>query len=252
MIETRDLVKNHNALRVLDGVSLTVGRGEVAVIIGPSGGGKSTLLRCINGLEAFQQGEVRVDDIVLRPNGVAGQNESLRQLRRRVGMVFQQFHLFPHLQRVGERHVRPAVGAATAARRGGSKGPEPFEARGTGRQDRRLAGAVVRRPAAARRHRARLAMKPDAILFDEPTSALDPRMAGEVLARYRRSGRRRTNDGCGNTCHELRSPRGQDGSCHARGPHRRVRAAGANLRPAPPRGDPRFWRKRQVIDSLHT
>src|SRR5579875_1213022 len=95
MIEVRDLVKNHTSLRVLDGVSLTVRRGEVAVIVGPSGGGKSTLLRCINGLETFEQGQVRVEDIVLRPNGSAGQEESLR---RRVGMVFQQFHLFPHLR----------------------------------------------------------------------------------------------------------------------------------------------------------
>src|SRR5579884_2858373 len=99
MIEVRDLVKNHDRLRVLDGVSLTVRRGEVAVVIGPSGGGKSTLLRCINGLETFQQGEVRVDDIVLFPDaGAAKPNGVLPRLRRRVGMVFQQFHLFPHLR----------------------------------------------------------------------------------------------------------------------------------------------------------
>src|SRR5262249_16162196 len=98
MIEVCDVVKNHNPLRVLDGVSLTVRRGEVAVVVGPSGGGKSTLLRCINGLESFEQGEVRVEDIVVRPSAsAAGRDEGLRQLRRRVGMVFQQFHLFPHL-----------------------------------------------------------------------------------------------------------------------------------------------------------
>ena len=67
MIEVRNLVKNHGDLRVLDGVSLSVRRGEVATVIGPSGGGKSTLLRCINGLETFQDGEVQVDDVHLRP-----------------------------------------------------------------------------------------------------------------------------------------------------------------------------------------
>ncbi len=98
MIEVRNLVKNHGPLRVLDGVSLSVRRGEVATIIGPSGGGKSTLLRCINGLEPFEEGEVQVDQIRLRPNAAPRElGASLRELRRRVGMVFQQFHLFPHM-----------------------------------------------------------------------------------------------------------------------------------------------------------
>jgi polar amino acid transport system ATP-binding protein len=65
VIEVKNLVKDHGSQRVLDGVSLNVGRGEVAVIVGPSGGGKSTLLRCLNGLETFQQGEVRIDDVTL-------------------------------------------------------------------------------------------------------------------------------------------------------------------------------------------
>lgn len=181
MIEVRDLVKNHNALRVLDGVSLTVRRGEVAVIVGPSGGGKSTLLRCINGLETFQQGEVRVDDIVLQPNGSAGQNEGLRHLRRRVGMVFQQFHLFPHLRVLANVMSGPlwALG----------KPKDEVEAtahlllKRVGLTDKtdawpeQLSGGQQQRVAIARA----LAMKPEAILFDEPTSALDPRMAGEVL-----------------------------------------------------------------------
>src|SRR6266699_3771057 len=96
MIEIKNLVKDHGSLRVLDGVSLSVQRGEVAAVIGPSGGGKSTLLRCINGLETFQQGEVSVAALRLTPgDGHAAMN--LRQLRRRVGMVFQQFNLFPHM-----------------------------------------------------------------------------------------------------------------------------------------------------------
>src|SRR6476469_10208135 len=98
MIEVRNLVKSHGPLRVLDGVTLSVERGEVAAVIGPSGGGKSTLLRCINGLEMFEEGEVQVGEVCLQSganrNGMAG---TLRQLRCRVGMVFQQFNLFPHM-----------------------------------------------------------------------------------------------------------------------------------------------------------
>src|SRR5439155_24223494 len=97
MIVVSDLVKRHGRTTVLDGVSLSVPKGGVAVVIGPSGGGKSTLLRCINGLEPFQGGEVRIDDVTLS----AGADERTRKptlltVRRRVGMVFQQFNLFPH------------------------------------------------------------------------------------------------------------------------------------------------------------
>jgi ABC-type polar amino acid transport system ATPase subunit len=181
MIQTRDLVKSHNALRVLDGVSLTVDCGEVAVIVGPSGGGKSTLLRCLNGLETFQEGEVRVKDIVLRPNGSAAQTESLRQLRRRVGMVFQQFHLFPHLRVLENvmsgplwvlQHPRDDVEATARhllARVGLADKIDAWPEQLSGGQQQRVAIARA------------LAMKPEAILFDEPTSALDPRMSGEVL-----------------------------------------------------------------------
>jgi ABC-type polar amino acid transport system ATPase subunit len=181
MIECRELVKNHSRLRVLNGVSLTVRRGEVAVIIGPSGGGKSTLLRCINGLETFQQGEVRVDDIVLRPLAAAGQDEELRQLRQRVGMVFQQFHLFPHLR------VLDNVMSGPLWSLGQPREEAEFVARKllerVGLSDKidarpeQLSGGQQQRVAIARA----LAMKPKAILFDEPTSALDPRMSGEVL-----------------------------------------------------------------------
>src|SRR6516164_6631509 len=102
MIETRDLHKNHGSLRVLRGVSLRVEFGEVAAIIGPSGGGKSTFLRCLNGLEAFQSGEVRIANYVLSPgNDGAGNKDCLRAVRRQLGMVFQHFNLFPHLTVLG-------------------------------------------------------------------------------------------------------------------------------------------------------
>src|SRR5215813_13417587 len=98
MIDVRQVVKFHGRLQVLDGVSLSVRKGEVAAVIGPSGGGKSTLLRCVNGLEDFQEGEVQVGDVRLGPGPARGAAAAtLRALRRRVGMVFQQFQLFPHL-----------------------------------------------------------------------------------------------------------------------------------------------------------
>src|SRR3954447_25694419 len=98
MIEVCGLVKYHGNLRVLDGAVLAVARGEVAALIGPSGGGKSTLLRCVNALEPFDEGEVRVEETRLGPGSVRRDNGVvLLQLRSRVGMVFQQFNLFPHL-----------------------------------------------------------------------------------------------------------------------------------------------------------
>ena len=182
MIEVRDLVKSHDRLRVLDGVSLTVRRGEVAVLIGPSGGGKSTLLRCLNGLEPFQQGEVRVDDIVLTPDaGAARRDGVLPRLRRRVGMVFQQFHLFPHL-RVLDNVMSGPLWVLKRPRDEAEATARLLLGR-VGLADRvdawpeQLSGGQQQRVAIARA----LAMKPEAILFDEPTSALDPRMAAEVL-----------------------------------------------------------------------
>src|SRR5438132_4789909 len=181
MITIRGLVKNHGPLRVLDRVHLAVERGEVAAVIGPSGGGKSTLLRCINGLETFEQGEVSMDALRLAP-GDGHAAATLRQLRRRVGMVFQQFNLFPHLSVLdnvlsGPRYV---LGQSRAAAE-----PEArrlLERVGLGdkldARPEQLSGGQQQRVAIARA----LAVRPEAILFDEPTSALDPRMAGEVLS----------------------------------------------------------------------
>jgi ABC-type polar amino acid transport system ATPase subunit len=182
MIDVLQLVKNHGPLRVLDGVSLSVRRGEVAAVIGPSGGGKSTLLRCINGLETFEQGEIQVDGMRLCPGGPRQEmRETLCLLRRRVGMVFQQFHLFPHMN-VLENVL---AGPLYVLRR--SRDELEVEARQllerVGLADKlaacpdQLSGGQQQRVAIARA----LAMKPEAILFDEPTSALDPRMAAEVI-----------------------------------------------------------------------
>jgi ABC-type polar amino acid transport system ATPase subunit len=182
MIEVRNLVKSHGTLRVLDGVSLSVSRGEVAAIIGPSGGGKSTLLRCINGLEMFEEGEVQIGDVCLE-SGTArhGMASTLRELRCRVGMVFQQFNLFPHMTVLDNVLAGPLYASRRPRSECEPEARKLLERVGlaeklSARPDQ-LSGGQQQRVAIARA----LAMKPEAILFDEPTSALDPRMASEVL-----------------------------------------------------------------------
>jgi ABC-type polar amino acid transport system ATPase subunit len=180
MIEINNLHKRYGNTSVLCGVSIEVKKGEVSVLLGPSGGGKSTLLRTINALETFDEGRIRIDDLELTANG--RQDAQVRQIRRRVGMVFQQFNLFPHLtvlQNVTEapRHVLGVARdqAEQQAREllGRVGLSEKLHARPA-----TLSGGQQQRVAIARA----LAMQPEAILFDEPTSALDPRMTAEVVS----------------------------------------------------------------------
>ena len=183
MIEVSGLVKWHGPVPILKGINLSVQRGEVATIIGPSGSGKSTFLRCLNGLETFQEGVVTIDD--LRVDARAGKAERAaiqRQVCLKVGMVFQSFNLFPHrtaLQNVieGPVHVlgldpREAVARARRLldRVGMGNRLDALPAQLSGGQQQRVAIARA------------LAMQPRVILFDEPTSALDPRMTLEVQA----------------------------------------------------------------------
>ncbi len=182
MIDVQGLVKHHGAVRVLDGVSLQVRRGEVAAIIGPSGGGKSTLLRCINGLETFEEGLIRVDEVRLLPGEAQRpSSDTLRQVRRRVGMVFQQFHLFPHLTVLDNVLSGPLWVLGQRREEAEPEARRLLERVGLANKlhahPEQLSGGQQQRVAIARA----LAVKPEAILFDEPTSALDPHMAGEVL-----------------------------------------------------------------------
>ncbi|MFO0824131.1 MAG: amino acid ABC transporter ATP-binding protein [Gemmataceae bacterium] len=181
MISVTNIVKFHGPNRILNGASITIRKGEVAAIIGPSGGGKSTLLRCINGLEAFQEGEIAVGDSLKLAGGQAPQKATLLQLRRQVGMVFQQFNLFPHMTAL--RNVmagpiyalgKPEVEAETVAKKlldrvGLSERMHAKPGQLSGGQQQRVAIARA------------LAVNPAAILFDEPTSALDPKMSAEVM-----------------------------------------------------------------------
>jgi polar amino acid transport system ATP-binding protein len=183
MIEVNDLVKWHGPIEVLRGVSLSVGRGEVATIIGPSGSGKSTFLRCLNGLETFQRGRVTIGGLTVDAHaGAAERACTHRQVCRRVGMVFQSFNLFPH-RTVLENVIEGPVYVLGRDRAAAEDRARKLLARVgmANRLDalpRQLSGGQQQRVAIARA----LAMEPEVMLFDEPTSALDPRMTAEVLA----------------------------------------------------------------------
>jgi polar amino acid transport system ATP-binding protein len=182
MIVVQGLVKRHGALEVLKGISLEVKKGEVAAVIGPSGGGKSTFLRCLNGLETFQNGEVRLGESVLTPATHPARDAALLQkVRRRVGFVFQQFNLFPHLSALENVTEAPVHVLGLPPEQARERGKALLERVGLGEKldklPRQLSGGQQQRVAIARA----LAMEPEAILFDEPTSALDPVMTGEVL-----------------------------------------------------------------------
>jgi ABC-type polar amino acid transport system ATPase subunit len=186
MIKIRNLHKSYDEHPVLRGIDLDVARGEVVVIIGPSGSGKSTFLRCINGLESFEEGEIDVAGIALhsinRARPSRDDRERIRQVRLRAGMVFQQFNLFPHmtvLENIIEAPVR-VLGIDRA-----KADAEAFAFLRRINLDRKahdrpgnLSGGEQQRVAIARA----LAMKPQAMLFDEPTASLDPETVGEVLA----------------------------------------------------------------------
>ena len=178
MIRVEKLVKRHGANEVIKGISLEVNKGEVDAIIGPSGGGKSTFLRCLNGLEVFHGGTVKIGEHTLTEHTHPSRDARLLQaVRRKVGFVFQQFNLFPHLTVMGnliEAPIRvlgedPESARARAAklldRVGLSKKHETWPKDLSGGQQQRVAIART------------LVMQPEAILFDEPTSALDPVMA---------------------------------------------------------------------------
>jgi polar amino acid transport system ATP-binding protein len=180
-IEVTTLTKRYGDRIILDGVSLTARPGETLALIGPSGGGKSTLLRCLNGLNPFDGGAIRVGPHRLSPTDSAKSTPAVCQVRRLLGMIFQDFQLFPHLTALGnvmEAPVQVLRQDRTAAAR---RGLELLERVGlAGRADaypRQLSGGQKQRVAIARA----LAMSPQGLLCDEITSALDPELKSEVL-----------------------------------------------------------------------
>ncbi|MEX0978737.1 MAG: amino acid ABC transporter ATP-binding protein [Pirellulales bacterium] len=182
-VAVRSLQKRYAEGLILDGISLSVTRGEVCGIIGPSGGGKTTFLRCLNGLEDFQGGELDVAGVTLRAGMPPRERQSLlARIRRSVGMVFQQFNLFPHRTALGNVIEAPIHVLGVAREQAIDEARVLLDRVGLGdklnHMPDMLSGGQQQRVAIARA----LAMKPEVMLFDEPTSALDPRMAAEVEA----------------------------------------------------------------------
>ena len=175
LVEIKDVYKSYDDLPVLQGVSLTISKGEILGIIGPSGSGKSTLIRCINGLEEIQSGE-----ILIKGQPINNRRESL-EIRKKIGMVFQSFNLFPHYT-VLENIANPCrVVNGMSKKKAQEVGEALLEKVRMQNKAHQypgsLSGGEKQRVAIARA----LAMEPEIILFDEPTSALDPELAYEVF-----------------------------------------------------------------------
>ena len=171
-----DVHKYFGTFQALDGINLTVRRGERIVVFGPSGSGKSTLIRCINGLEHFQRGRILVGDIP-----VDHRLGTVPLIRRKVGMVFQQFNLFPHLSIIENCTVGLVMTRGMSEQQAREWATEFLVRVRVGDQAHKypseLSGGQQQRVAIARA----LCLQPEVLLFDEPTSALDPEMVKEVL-----------------------------------------------------------------------
>ena len=184
LISVRGLKKYYNkgAIKALDGVDVDIHQGEVVVIIGPSGGGKSTLLRSLNLLEEPTEGAVFFEGVdITRKKDADGKKIDINAVRQKMGMVFQQFNLFPHKTVIENMILAPVQLGRLKEDEARAKAQKLLERVGLGdRADAypiQLSGGQQQRVAIVRA----LCMDPDVMLFDEPTSALDPEMVGEVL-----------------------------------------------------------------------
>ena len=185
MVKMENVQKNFGDLQVLKDISLELKQGEVVAIIGPSGSGKSTLLRCLNRLETVDGGSIAIEDEYLVKNGKYVDDATARSICGKMGMVFQQFNLFPHMtglenlleaplivKKMKREEILP-VAEELLAKVGLAEKKDVYPTRLSGGQQQRVAIARA------------LAMNPDIMLFDEPTSSLDPELTGEVLKTMR-------------------------------------------------------------------
>ncbi|WP_183864933.1 amino acid ABC transporter ATP-binding protein [Rhizobium sp. BK399] len=183
LLEVKDLGKSFGPLRVLNGISFNLRRGERVVLIGPSGSGKSTCLRAINFLEPPSEGEIRLEGTLIgrRRNGRLMSEREMAPQRADIGMVFQHFHLWPHLSVRANVALQPTkvrgLKHREAEKLAGELLAKVHLSRKADDMPHRLSGGQQQRVAIARA----LAQQPKLLLFDEPTSALDPELVGEVL-----------------------------------------------------------------------
>jgi polar amino acid transport system ATP-binding protein len=186
MLMALDIKKSFDGLGVLDGISVTVEKGEVLALIGPSGSGKSTFLRCVNRLERIDSGEIELDGdkMCWMEHGKLREadEKTLASIRRKMGMVFQSFNLFPHMSVL--RNLTDAPMSVLKLSKAEAEDRARALLQKVGLSDKakayphQLSGGQAQRVAIARA----LAMQPEMLCFDEPTSALDPELTQEVLA----------------------------------------------------------------------
>ncbi|MDE6930222.1 MAG: amino acid ABC transporter ATP-binding protein [Lachnospiraceae bacterium] len=176
MLEVQNLTKSFGTNQVLKGVNTTVKKGEVVCVIGPSGSGKSTFLRCINNLEIPSGGHIYFEGV-----DMVGKGEEVDKKIQQLGMVFQQFNLFPHMTVLDNITMAPVRVKKVPKEEAETRAQELLKLVGLEEKTKaypgNLSGGQQQRIAIARA----LAMDPEVMLFDEPTSALDPEMVGEVL-----------------------------------------------------------------------
>lgn len=181
ILKAVDLHKKFGSLEVLKGVDISVNKGDVIAIIGPSGSGKSTLLRLLTNLEKADKGSIQIMGEYMVENAVYHNDTTVMDMRKKIGMVFQSFELFPHLSVLGNITLAPMKVNGLSKEEAEQKAMDLL--RKTGLEAKaenypcELSGGQKQRVAIARA----LAMDPDILCFDEPTSALDPELTGEVL-----------------------------------------------------------------------
>jgi polar amino acid transport system ATP-binding protein len=192
MLKVEGLEKSFGGNKVLKGVDLELKEGEITVIVGPSGGGKTTFLRCVSGLTAPDNGSIQINNKYLYKAGKIAQKNEEQEIRKDIGLVFQSFNLFPHMNVLENISEAPRVVLGIEADKAKDKAKEILGFLGL--EDKQLnypcelSGGQKQRVAIGRA----LAMEPKLICFDEPTSALDPSMTGEVANLIKRVSREKS------------------------------------------------------------
>lgn len=181
MLTASNIKKNYGKLSVLKGVTVSVSKGDAIAIIGPSGSGKSTFLRCLINLEKVNDGTISIEGTNVVENGIYQKSDAVKEAYKKLGMVFQNFNLFPHMSVIDNITSAPIMVKKMPQTEAVELGRSLLAQVGLSDKEKsypyELSGGQQQRVAIARA----LALKPDVLLFDEPTSALDPELTGEVL-----------------------------------------------------------------------